>query len=82
MFCLKKELTYGSETLDMRSYQLGEMPEGDFSDMCAGKFTLMSLGVRAKGLACADPGAMTPIIVSGILQVTKNRNKLDCVSCK
>ena len=42
---------------------LGEMFEGDSADMCGGKFLLMSMG----GLACADPGAMTPIGVNGNL---------------
>ena len=27
--------------------------------MCSGKFPLMSMGGRAEGLACADPGART-----------------------
>ena len=38
---------------------LGEMFEGDSADMCAGKFPLVSMGGRAEGLACADPGART-----------------------
>ena len=45
----------------MTSEGLGEMFEGDSADMCAGKLMLMSMGGRAKGLACADPGARTPI---------------------
>ena len=28
---------------------------------CAGKFLLVLMGGRAEGLACADPGARTPI---------------------
>ena len=35
------------------------------SDMCAEKFPLMSMGGRAEGLVCADPGARTPISTSG-----------------
>jgi hypothetical protein len=35
------------------------------ADMCAGKFPLVSMGGRAEGLACADPGARTPIGASG-----------------
>ena len=35
---------------------LGEMFEGDFEDMCAEKFPLMSMG----GRACADLGASPP----------------------
>ena len=46
---------------------VGEMFEGDFADMCAGKFLLMLMGGRAEGPACADPGARTPIGVSGNL---------------
>ena len=45
----------------MTSEGLGEMFEGDSADMCAGKFPLLSMGVLAEGLACADPGARTPI---------------------
>ena len=51
----------------MTSEVLGEMFEGDSADMSAGKFTLSSMGGRAEGLACADPGARTPIGVSGSL---------------
>ena len=40
--------------------------EGDSAETCAGKFPLMSMGGWAEGLACADPGARTPIGVSGI----------------
>ena len=39
----------------MTSEELGEMFEGDSADMCAGKFPLVSTGVGAEGLACADP---------------------------
>ena len=49
----------------MTSEGLGEMFEGDSADMCAGKFPLASMGGRAEGLACADPGARTPIGASG-----------------
>ena len=41
------------------------MFEGDSADTCPGKFPLMSMGDRAGGLACADPGARTPIGVRG-----------------
>ena len=50
----------------MTSEGLGEMFEGDSADMCAGKFLLLSMGGRAEGLACADPGGRTPIGSSGI----------------
>ena len=33
--------------------------------MCAEKFPLVSMGGRAEGLACAYPGARTPIGASG-----------------
>ena len=49
----------------MTSEGLGVMFEGDSADMCAGKFRLVSMGGRAEGLACTDPGAMTPIGTSG-----------------
>ena len=41
------------------------MFEGDSTDMCTGKFPLMLMVGRVEGLACADPGARTPIGVSG-----------------
>ena len=49
----------------MTSEGLGEMFEGDSADTCAGKFPLVSMEGRAEGLACADPGARTPISASG-----------------
>ena len=49
----------------MTSEGLGEMFEGDSADMYAGKFPLVSMGGRAEGLACADPGARTLIGASG-----------------
>ena len=48
---------------------LGEMFEGDCAVMCAGKFPLVLMGGREEGLACADPGARTPIGASGILVI-------------
>ena len=53
----------------MSSEGLGEMFEGDSADTCAGRFPLVSMGDRAEGLACTDPGARTPIGASGILLV-------------
>ena len=44
---------------------LGEMFEGDSADTCAGIFLLVLMGGQAEGLACADPGARTPIGASG-----------------
>ena len=49
----------------MTSEGLGEMFEGDSADTGGGKFPLVSMGGRAEGLACADPGARTPIGASG-----------------
>ena len=43
------------------------MFEGDSADTCAVKFSLVSMGGRAEGLACAPPGARTPIGASGNL---------------
>ena len=41
------------------------MFEGDSADPCAETFLLVLMGGRAEGLACADPGARTPIGASG-----------------
>ena len=49
----------------MTSEGLGEMFEGDSADMCAEIVSLTSIDGRVKGLACTDPGARTPIGVSG-----------------
>jgi hypothetical protein len=54
-FCLNLECH--AETSDMTSEGLGELFEGDSADTCGVKFPLVSMGGRAKGLACADPGA-------------------------
>ena len=45
---------------------LGEMFKGDSADTSGEKFPLESMGGRAEGLACADPGARTPIGAIGI----------------
>ena len=55
----------------MSSEGLGEMLEGDSADICAGKFPLVSMGGRAEGLACADPGARTPIGASRIINISE-----------
>ena len=57
--------SFSSNTSDMTSEVLGEMFEGDSAYTFAGKFLLMSMGGRVEGLACADPGARTPIGASG-----------------
>ena len=41
-------------------------------DMCAEKFRLVSMGGRAEGIACADPGARTPIGASGNFYISFN----------
>jgi hypothetical protein len=41
----------------MTSEGFGEMFEGDSADTGGVKFPLVSMGGRAEGLACADPGA-------------------------
>jgi hypothetical protein len=51
----------------MTSEGLGEMFEGDSAETCSVKFPLVSMGGRAEGLACTDPGARTPIGASGNL---------------
>ena len=40
----------------MTSEGLGEMSEGDSADTCGRKFPLVSMGGRAVGLVCTDPG--------------------------
>ena len=49
--------------------------EGHSADTGAGKFPLVSMGGRAEGLACADPGARTPIGASGISLNTSSKRK-------
>ena len=51
----------------MTSEVFGGMFEGDSADTSADKFSLTLMGGRAEGLACADPGARTPICASGNL---------------
>ena len=51
--------------MNMTSEDLVEMFKGDTADTCVGKFPLMLMGGQAEGLVCADPGARTPIGVSG-----------------
>ena len=51
--------------------RMEEMFEGHSADKGAGKLPLVPMGGRAEGLACADPGARTPIGASGnCLQLT------------
>ena len=66
----------------MTSLGLGEMFEGDAADTCARKCSLMLMGGRAEGLACADPGARTPIGVSGnYIDFTVIFSNHICCSC-
>jgi hypothetical protein len=44
-----------------------KMFEVDSGDACGGQFSPVSMGARAEGLACTDPGVRTPIDVSGDL---------------
>ena len=60
----------------MTSERLGEMFEGDSAYTCAGKFPLVSMGGRAEGLACADPGLRTPSGASGIFLLSFHRTLL------
>ena len=62
---------------------MGEM----FADTCTRKFPLMLMGGRAEGLACADPGARTPIGASGnfyqifISLLSRCQEFQDCRDC-
>jgi hypothetical protein len=47
--------------LDVTLEGLGEMFEGYSSEMCARKCPLLSMGGRAEGHACTDPGARIPM---------------------
>ena len=53
----------------MSSEGLGDMFEGESADKCARKFPLTSMGGRAEGLPCADPGARILNGVSGNFQI-------------
>jgi hypothetical protein len=47
------------------------MFKGDSADMCTRKFLLVSMGGQVEGLACADPGARTPIGASGNFNILR-----------
>jgi hypothetical protein len=47
-------LSKGSKIKDMTLEGLGEMFKGDSADMCARKCSLVLMGGRANGQACAD----------------------------
>ena len=49
----------------MTSEGLGEMFEGDSAFTCGVKIPLVLMRLQAEGVACADPGARTPIGASG-----------------
>jgi hypothetical protein len=61
---------------------MGEMFEGDSADTCTGKFPLVLMGGRAEGLACADPGARTPIGASGNFRQFVDSSCLDLHFCQ
>ena len=63
------KVVLGFRISDMTSEGLGEMFECDSADMCAGKFPLVSMGGRADGLACADPGARAPAEIRYIIYI-------------
>ena len=46
--------------LDMTLEGLGEMFRGYSTETCAGKFSLVPMGVRAESPACAGRGARPP----------------------
>ena len=52
----------------MTSEGLVELFVGDSADMCARKFPLLSMGGRAEGLACADPGQGPPSALAEIFR--------------
>ena len=56
------------EKVDQKNCQTISPPP----DMCGEKFPLVSMGGRAEGLACADPGARTPIGASGIFFIWRH----------
>ena len=60
----------------MTSEGWGEIFEGDSADTCGRKFPLTLMGGRAEGLACADPGARTPISASGMFTIIRNTKYL------
>ena len=51
--------------MDMTSEWLEEMLEDEFSDMCAIKFPLVSMGGRANPSSMRRRGVWTPISASG-----------------
>jgi hypothetical protein len=65
----------------MTSEGLVEMFEGDSADTRDRKFPLGSMGDRAEDLACADPGARTPIGASGIQRCFHHKLTLLCIEC-
>jgi hypothetical protein len=54
-----QKLSYVSETLDMTSAGLGEMFEGDSSDIFAEKFPLMLMGVERR-VSCPQTRELGP----------------------
>ena len=63
----EKFLEFSDLARKMIRKTFGQFYPPPLSDTCAEKFPLVSMGGRAEGLACADPGARTPIGASGNL---------------
>jgi hypothetical protein len=55
----------------MTSEGLVEVFKGDSSDMCAGKFPLVSMGGQVNGQACADGDRGPPLARAEILDTVK-----------
>ena len=51
----------------MTSEGLGEVFKGDSTDMCGGKFPLVSMGGQANGQACADGERGPPSVRAEII---------------
>ena len=51
---------------------LGEVFKGDSADMCAGKFTLASMGGQVSGQACADGAQGPPSARAEIINKVEN----------
>jgi hypothetical protein len=64
-------MSNGSKTSDMTSEGLGEVFEGDSADTCAGKFSLVSMGGRANGQACAESELGPPSARAELVKVFK-----------
>ena len=59
-----EKLAYGSETKDITSEGLGEISEGDFSEIYAEKYPIVSMGGRVDLSTVRRWGTLTPISAS------------------